>query len=63
MRFREPFTEPQSPSPAGPEAGANLDNLRTEGDTAGDAADAAIDRALSHDSLSYNEASQQTGGQ
>ena len=63
MRFREQPNERQSQQPATPEGGENLDALRAAGVEAGRATDAATERALSGNSLHYNEASQQTGGE
>lgn len=66
MRFRERDRLSNRPSgePAAEDAsGGNLDASREMGDAALRSADAAIERALSADSLQYNRESQQTGGQ
>jgi hypothetical protein len=53
----------RTPSTAGPQSGADSDSLRQEAQQAWQAADAALERALSGDSRAFLDASQQRGGQ
>jgi len=66
MRFRERHNEPsarvESP-PVGSPGGENLDAVRQAGESLFQAADDAIDRALSGDSQAFLEATRQEGGQ
>ena len=66
MKFREQdnqhnrgHDEPVDGAPSG----GNLNESREIGDEALNSAEAAIERALSGDSLQYNRASQQVGGE
>jgi len=61
-RQNEPATQPQGGAPSGPGAG-NLDRVREVGQSLFQAADDAIDRALSGDSLAFLQATHQDGGQ
>ena len=65
MLLHERHNEPsdavrQGPPPGGP---SNLDQLRQAGESLLQAADQAIRRALSGDSLAFLQATQQDGGQ
>jgi hypothetical protein len=64
MRLRELNRTPEPPQQdvvlAAP---GHLDSMRAQGEDFLQAGDAAIERALSGDSLVYNQASQQSGGQ
>jgi hypothetical protein len=66
MLFRELRNESpaqaESGTPGGPET-ANLDQLRQAGESLFRAADEAINRALSGDSVAFLRATQQEGGQ
>lgn len=66
MRFRERYNEPrehlQGP-PSGNPDGGNLDSVRQAGEQLFQAADDAINRALSGDSLAFLHATRQEGGQ
>ena len=66
MRFRERHNEPrdqrQGP-PSGNPDGGDLDRVRQAGEQRFRAADDAINRALSGDSLAFLQATRQEGGQ
>ena len=61
-RHNEAFTQRQAPPSHGP-SGQNPDRIRQAGESFLQAADEAIERALSVDSRAFLQATQQDGGQ
>ena len=63
QRDREPSQPQQDVQPTDPPVGETADQPREAGDTLFEAADEAIKRALSGDSLKFLHATKQEGGQ
>jgi hypothetical protein len=61
-RENQAITELHGPPPGAP-AGGNLEGIRQAGESLFRAADDAIHRALSGDSLAFLQATEQEGGQ
>jgi hypothetical protein len=62
-RYHEPDVAPAVPTQIGDPGDGELQSMREAGDQMLRTADEVVDRVLSGNSLAYNEASQQCGGQ